>query len=131
MYSTFRDQREKSPVDWPTCWPTSPGTSRAADVSQPARAGDISSPLSKSTYSSSHAVSSTTPFNDLTARHARFLHTPGGRLSTNEQSFPSQHLSEPNIQSVAAQLAPHYPLSNATETRNHQQLRQQQHLHGL
>ena len=69
MYSSFHDQREKTLVD---SWLTS-----AAGAS-----ADISSPLSKSIYSPLRAVSSTTPFNDLTARHVRFLYTPGSP-STN------------------------------------------------
>ena len=126
MYSLFHDQREKSLVD---SWLASAGGA-SADVSQPA---DISSPLSESTYSPSHAVSRTTPFNDLTVRHVRFLHTPGSP-SSSQQSFPSQqhpasrsrNLSEPNIRQVAAQLAPHYSLSNAAGTHYNRQRRLQQ-----
>ena len=131
MYSSFHNQCEKAPVD---SWlPSAAGAS--ADVSQPA---DTSSTLSRSTYFPSHAVSPTTPFNDLMAHdahHVRSLHTPSGSPSTHQQSFPSQehpaslrrHLSEPNIQSVAAQHALHYPISNATETRYHRQRQRQQH----
>lgn len=122
MYSSsLHDQREESLVDpWPS----------AAGVSQPT---EISSTLSKPTvtYSpSSHAVSSTTPLND-SSRHPRFVHTPGGSPSARHQSFPShptslnRHVSEPNIRSVAAQPAPHYPLSNPAETRYQQQRRPQ------
>jgi hypothetical protein len=123
MYSSLHDQREESLVD---PWPPS-AASASADVSQPA---DVSS-ISKSTYSPSHAVSSTTPLNDPT-RHARFHHTPGGSPSARHESIPSQqhpaslnrHLSEPNIRSVAAQPAPHHPL---TDTRYHYQQRRHQH----
>ena len=122
MYSSsLHDQREESLVDpW---LPSAAGAS--ADVSQPT---EISSNLSKSTYSPSHAVSSTTPLNDPT-RHPRFVHTPGGSPSARHQSFPShpaslnRHVSEPNIRSVAAQPAPHYPLSNPTESYQQQQRR--------
>jgi hypothetical protein len=128
MYSSsLHDQREESLVDpW---LPSAAGAS--ADVSQPT---EISSTLPKSTYSPSHTVSSSTPLNDPT-RHPRFVHTPGGSPSARHQSFSSQqhptslnrHLSEPNIRSVAAQPAPHYPLSNPTETRYQQQQRRPQH----
>ena len=59
-------------------------TGVTADVSQPA---DIFA-LPKSTYSPSHAVSSSTPLNDP-SRHPRFVHTPGGSPSARHQSFPS------------------------------------------
>ena len=123
MYSSsLHDQREESLVD---TWLPSAGAS--ADVSQQQHT------LPKSTYSSSHAVSSNTPLNDPT-RHPRFVHTPGGSPSARHQSFPSQQhtslhrpVSEPNIRSVAAQPAPHYPLSNPTETHYQQQRRRSQH----
>ena len=126
MYSSsLHDQREESLVD---PWPPSAGAS--ADVSQPTQ---ISSTLSKSTPSHHHAVSSNTPLNDPT-RHPRFVHTPGGSPSARHQSFPPhQHtslnrpVSEPNIRSAAAQPAPHYPLSNPTETHYQQQRRRSQH----
>lgn len=128
MYSSsLHDQREESLVDpW---LPSAAGAS--ADVSHPT---EISSTLSKSTYSPPHAVSSSAPLNDPT-RPPRFVHTPGGSPSARHQSFSSQqhptslnrHLSEPNIRSVAAQPAPHYPLSNPTETRYQQQQRRPQH----
>ena len=120
MYSSH-DQREESLVD---PWPSS-AAGASTDVSQSA---DISS-IPKSTYSpSSHPVSSAAPLNDPT-RHARFVHTPGGSPSARHQPYPSQqqlnrHFSEPNIRSVAAQPAPHHPL---TETRYHHQQRRQQH----
>jgi hypothetical protein len=121
MYSSsLHDQREESLVDpW---LPSAAGAS--ADVSQHT---EISSTLSKPTPS--HAVSSTTPLNDPT-RHPRFAHTPGGSPSARHQSFSSslnRHVSEPNIRSVAAQPAPHYPLSNPTETRYQHQQRRSQH----
>jgi hypothetical protein len=83
---------------------------------------------------SSNKPVTNTPLNDPT-RHPRFVHTPGGSPSARHQSFPSQqhptslnrHLSEPNIRSVAAQPAPHYPLSNPAETRYQQQHRRPQH----
>ncbi|KAH9984861.1 hypothetical protein BJV77DRAFT_1088683 [Russula vinacea] len=110
MYSSFHNQCEKAPVD---SWlPSAAGAS--ADVSQPA---DTSSTLSRSTYFPSHAVSPTTPFNDLMAHDAHHEHPASLR----------RHLSEPNIQSVAAQHALHYPISNATETRYHRQRQRQQH----
>ncbi len=80
MYSSLHDQREESLVD-PWLHST---TGATADVSQPA---DISA-LPKSTYSPSHAVSSSTPLNDP-SRHPRFVHTPGGSPSARHQSFPS------------------------------------------
>src|SRR6266436_1686093 len=122
MYSSLLDQREESLVD-----PWLPNTAGdPADVSQPA---DISS-----TYSPSHAVTSTTPLNDP-MRHPRFVHTPGGSPSARHQSFPphqhpaslNRHVSEPNIRSVAAQPAPHYPLSNPKEPRYQHQQRWPQH----
>lgn len=123
MYSSsLHDQREESLVDpW---LPSAAGAS--ADVSQQTET------LSKPTYSPSHPVSSTTPLNDPT-RHPRFVPTPGGSPSAPHQSFPShptslnRHVSEPNIRSVAAQPAPHYPLSNPTETRYQQQHRRPPH----
>jgi hypothetical protein len=121
MYSSsLHDQREESLVD-----PWLPSAGASADVSQP------SSTQSKPTYSPSHhAVSSNTSLNNPT-RHPRFVDTPGGSPSARHQSFPShQHtslnrpVSEPNIRSVAAQPAPHYPLS---ETHYQQQRRRSQH----
>lgn len=117
MYPSFHDWRMRRREE--------------SNVSQPA---NISSTLSKSTYLPSHAVSSTAPFDDLTARHVCFLYTHGSP-STNQQSFSSQqhpaslsrHFSEPNIRSVTAQPASHYPISDATETRYHQQRQRQQH----
>ena len=112
MYSSsLHDQREESLVD---PWLPSPGAS--ADVS-----------LSKSTYPPSHPVSSNTSLNDPT-RHPRFSGSPSAR----HQSFSSQHslnrpVSEPNIRSVAAQPAPHYPSSNPTERHYQQQRRRSQH----
>jgi hypothetical protein len=126
MYSSLHDQREESLVD-PWLHST---TGPTADVSQPA---DISA-LSKSTYSPSHAVSSTTPLNDP-SRHPRFVHTPGGSPSARHQSFHpgslNRHVSDPNIRSTAAQPAPHYPLSNTAETRYQQQRRRPQHRHSF
>jgi hypothetical protein len=121
MYSSsLHDQREESQVD-----PWLPSAGASADVSQPT--------LSKPTYSPSshHTVSSTAPLNDPT-RYPRFAQTPGGSPSARHQSLSShtslnRHVSEPNIRSVAAQPAPHYPLSNPTETRYQQQHRRPQH----
>ena len=87
---------------------------------------DVSSTLSKSTYSPSN------PLNDP-SRHPRFVHTPGGSPSARHQSFPSQqslnrHVSEPNIR-VAAQPAPHYPSSNPTTETRYQQQQQRRPQH--
>ena len=133
MYSSSQDQREEPLVD-----PWLPAAGASADVSQPADASSslaAPSAISRSTYSPSHTVSSSAALNDPT-RHARFHHTPSDSQSSR-QSFPSQqhpvslnrHLSEPNIRSVAAQPASHYPLSNAAEQRYQQ--RQQPHRHSF
>jgi hypothetical protein len=135
MYSSSQDQRDESLVD---SWlPPSAGAGAPADVPHPADASSAlvaQSAVSRSTYSPPHPVSAGTPLNDP-ARHARLLHTPGGSPSPRHQSFPSQqhpvslnrHVSEPNIRSVAAQPATHYPLSNVTEARYQQQPRRQPH----
>ena len=113
MYSSsLHDQREReeSLLD-----PWLPNTAAGPSA-------DVSSTLSKPTHT--HPIDPT-----------RFVHTPGGSPSPRHQSIPShqhptslnRHLSEPNIRSVAAQPAPHYPLSNPTETRYHQQHRRPQH----
>ncbi len=87
-------------------------TGVTADVSQPA---DIFA-LPKSTYSPSHAVSSSTPLNDP-SRHPRFVHTPGGsahpiclRLAShlvpgNSSLTHRQHTDIPKI-CAAQQLFP-------------------------
>ena len=75
MYPSLYDPREESPVD---SWLPNAAVASA----------DILSTLSESTYSPSHEVNSTTPFDDpshLTARHVRSLHTPGSP-STNQHS---------------------------------------------
>jgi hypothetical protein len=116
MYSSsLHDQREESLVD-----PWLPSAGASADVSQPTPTEILSK---------HHPVSSNAPLNDP-SRHPRFAHTPGGSPSARHQSFPSslnRPVSEPNIRSVAAQPAPHYPLSNPTETRYQQQRRRSQH----
>jgi hypothetical protein len=78
--------------------------------------------------------SSTTHLNDST-HHARFLHTPGGSPSARHQSLPPQQhaaslnrrRSEPDIRSVAAQPAPHHPISKATRMHYQQRQWRQQH----
>jgi len=102
MYTSSHDQREQSLVD---PWLPSPAGA-SADVSHPADT------VPKSTYSP--------PLHD-----PRFHHSPAGSPSARHQSFPSQehpaslnrHLSEPNIRSVAAQPAPHHPLSRRPQHR--------------
>ena len=123
MYSSsLHDQREESLVD-----PWLPSTAGAsADVSQPT---EISSNLSKPTYSPSHAVSSTAPLNDPT-RRPRSVHTPGGSpsarqlmasvVSVPDDNKPSSSLPvvpSPGSSVDSSHLPP--PPSTSSTTDNH------------
>jgi hypothetical protein len=117
MYSSSsHDQREPSLVDpW---LPSTAGPSADVSLAHPA---DV-----KSSYSP--------PIND-----PRFHHSPGGTPSPRHPSFPPQqhpgppnrHLSEPDIRSVAAQPAPHHPLSDSRYQQQRRHLHRQSFQHSV